>query len=170
MPSAPHNTRKALFVMWSLDHQALRAQTAGRFDEEERLTEQLSAIGPSAAGHVGRVLGINRTTMIRREQGRLGKLEMAARQRVARYPDLATCRIALAWIYTETGHSDEARREFETVTRRARRFSTIGCVRTTSCWDITSAPRFEPGIAASTSRARHTRRSGGSDRSYGGAQ
>ena len=91
----------------------MRALMEGRFVDSERLAQEALAIGQrlqteNAAG----IFGLQMFTL-RREQGRLKELEPVVRYFVQQHTVAGSWRPGLALIYSELGHEQEARAEFE---------------------------------------------------------
>ncbi len=105
--------RQPLYVWQAIVWRAMRALLEGRLERAEELaTEALAAGAPAEAVtapqyHAMQLLGV------RREQGRIGELEQAARQMAASTPALPGWRAALATVLVESGQPEDARAELE---------------------------------------------------------
>ncbi|HUA72286.1 MAG TPA: AAA family ATPase [Solirubrobacteraceae bacterium] len=104
--------RQPLFEWNSILWRAMLALLAGSFDRAERLAaEALAAGAPAEAITVSQYYAIQ-VLGIRRDQGRMGELEAAARKMVEENPARPAWRAALATLLAEDGRLDEAREEF----------------------------------------------------------
>jgi tetratricopeptide (TPR) repeat protein len=105
--------RQPLFEWTSILWRAMRALLAGSLGQADRLASEALAAGAPAEAvtasqyHAIQLLGI------RRDQGRMGELEPAARQLVRDNPARPAWRAALANLLCEEGRLSEAREEFE---------------------------------------------------------
>jgi DNA-binding SARP family transcriptional activator len=107
-----HRLRQPLFEWNSILWRAMLALLAGSFDRAERLAaEALAAGAPAEAVTVSQYYAIQ-VLGIRRDQGRMGELEAAARKMVEENPARPAWRAALATLLAEDGRLDEAREEF----------------------------------------------------------
>ena len=105
--------RQALFEWNSLLWRAMRALLAGALDRADELAaEALAAGGPAEAVTATQYYSIQ-VLAIRRDQGRMGELEHAARQLVADNPGRPAWRAGLVNLLCEEGRLSEAREEFE---------------------------------------------------------
>ncbi len=105
--------RQPLYEWTSIMWRAMRAQLAGALDRADALaSEALAAGGPSEAVTSSQYHAIQ-VLAIRRDQGRMGELEAAARRLVADNPERPAWRAALANLLCEEGRLEEAREEFE---------------------------------------------------------
>jgi tetratricopeptide (TPR) repeat protein len=105
--------RQPLYEWTSIIWQAMRAMLAGALDRADELaSEALAAGGPAEAVTASQYRAIQ-VLAIRREQGRMGELEPAARRLVADNPERPAWRAALANLLCEEGRLEEAREEFE---------------------------------------------------------
>jgi hypothetical protein len=94
---------------------ASRVLLDGRFEEAERLAQQVLAIGqrPRAQNeNAVQLFGVQIYTL-RREQGRLQEMEAGIRGFVERYPAIPAWRCGVAWVHSELGREAEARSGFE---------------------------------------------------------
>jgi DNA-binding CsgD family transcriptional regulator/tetratricopeptide (TPR) repeat protein len=94
-------------------YRAMRALLDGRFDEAERLSQQVLVTGQRVQRPAAVQAFALMTFLIRREQGRLPELEEAVAGFVQQYPALPGWRSALAAIDIEAGKLAAARAEFE---------------------------------------------------------
>jgi DNA-binding SARP family transcriptional activator len=105
--------RQPLYEWTSIMWRAMRALLVGGLDRADGLAaEALAAGGPAEAVTASQYHAIQ-VLAIRREQGRMGELEPAARRLVADNPERPAWRAALANLLCEEGRLDEAREEFE---------------------------------------------------------
>ena len=108
-----NQTRQTLFEWNSLVWRAMRALLAGSLDRADRLaSEALAAGAPAEAVTAAQYYAIQ-VLGIRRDQGRMGELEQAARQLVEDNPGRPAWRAALATLLCQEGRLSEAREEFE---------------------------------------------------------
>ena len=104
--------RQPLFEWNSILWRAMRALLSGSLSLADQLAaEALAAGAPAEAVTVSQYYAIQ-LLGIRREQGRMGELEPAARQMVEENPDRPAWRAGLATLLCEEGRLDEAREEF----------------------------------------------------------
>jgi tetratricopeptide (TPR) repeat protein len=105
--------RQPLFEWTSIIWRSMRALLAGELDLADRLAgEALAAGAPAEAVTASQYRSIQ-LLAIRRDQGRMGELERAARQLVADNPGRPAWRAALANLLCEEGRLDEAQEEFD---------------------------------------------------------
>lgn len=105
--------RQTLFEWNSLLWRAMRALLAGGLDRADELAaEALAAGAPSEAVTATQYYSIQ-LLAIRRDQGRMGELEGAARQLVSDNPGRPAWRAGLANLLCEEGRLSEAREEFD---------------------------------------------------------
>jgi tetratricopeptide (TPR) repeat protein len=105
--------RQTLFEWTGIIWRAMRALLAGELERADRLaSEALAAGAPAEAVTASQYYAIQ-VLAIRRDQGRMGELEQAARQLVADNPGRPAWRAALANLLCEEGKLEEAREEFE---------------------------------------------------------
>jgi tetratricopeptide (TPR) repeat protein len=105
--------RQPLFEWNSILWRAMRALLAGSLERADRLaSEALAAGAPAEAVTASQYYAIQRLG-IRREQGRMGELELSARQLVEDNPGRPAWRAALATLLCEEGRLVEARVEFD---------------------------------------------------------
>ena len=105
--------RQPLFEWNVLLWEGMRALLTGSLDRADQLASQaLAAGGPAEALTATQYYAIQ-LLAIRREQGRMGELEHAARRLVADNPSRPAWRAALATLLCEEGRLPEAEEEFE---------------------------------------------------------
>jgi len=105
--------RQPLFEWNSLLWEAMRALLGGALGRADRLAaEALAAGGPAEAVTASQYYAIQ-LLAVRRDQGRMGELEPAARQLVADNPGRPAWRAALTNLLCEEGRLAEAEEEFE---------------------------------------------------------
>jgi len=110
--------RQPLFEWNSILWGAMRALLSGALDRAEHLaSEALAAGGPAEAATVMQYYSIQ-LLAIRREQGRMGEIEPAARRFATEHPDRPAWRVALADTLSQEGRLSEAREEFERLAAR----------------------------------------------------
>jgi tetratricopeptide (TPR) repeat protein len=90
-------------------YRALMALLEGRLAEAEVLIADARALGRRAQGWNAVVTYRLQLFVLRREQGRLGEIEVLLRLSADEYPTYPIWRCALAQMGTELGHVDEAR-------------------------------------------------------------
>jgi tetratricopeptide (TPR) repeat protein len=105
--------RQPLFEWNLLLWRAMRALMRGELDDADRLAAVALAAGAPAEAVTASQYHAIQLLAIRRDQGRMGELEPAARQLVADNPSRPAWRAALANLLCEEGRPDEAREEFE---------------------------------------------------------
>ncbi len=105
--------RQSLFEWTSLIWRAMRAVLAGTLDRAERLAAEALAAGAPAEAVTASQYHAIQILAVRREQGRMGELEVAARRMVSENPGRLAWRAALANLLCEEGRLDEARDEFD---------------------------------------------------------
>ncbi|HEX4280931.1 MAG TPA: AAA family ATPase [Solirubrobacteraceae bacterium] len=104
--------RQPLFEWNALMWRAMRALLAGSLSLADQLAaEALAAGGPVEAVTASQYYAIQ-LLGIRRDQGRMGELEQAARKLVEENPARPAWRAAVATMLCEEGRLDEAREEF----------------------------------------------------------
>jgi len=103
---------------------ATRALVAGRFAEAEHSARQALEFGERAGSPGALMTYAMQVFAIRRDQGRLQELEGAVQSFVEQFPALRWL-MALAYLHSQVGREDEARREFEGLA--ANDFSDIPC-------------------------------------------
>jgi len=105
--------RQPLYLWQAAVWRAMRALLEGSLDQAEELAaEALAAGGPAEGVTAAQYYGIQ-LLAIRREQGRMGEVEQAARQMVASNPIRPAWRAALATVLWESDQPAEARAELE---------------------------------------------------------
>jgi tetratricopeptide (TPR) repeat protein len=92
---------------------AMRALLRGELDTAEPLAQRALEIGARAESVTAPHYFAIQVLWLRREQGRAGELEAAARDFVERFPALPAWGAALAAILCEEGRLDEARAELD---------------------------------------------------------
>ncbi len=105
--------RQPLYVWHAMVWRSMRASLAGHLEEAEELAGTALAAGARAEAGIAPQYYAIQLLAIRREQQRMSELEEAARGMVARNPRLPAWRAALATLMLESGHTSEARSEFE---------------------------------------------------------
>ena len=105
--------RQPLFEWNSLLWRAMRALLAGALDRADQLAAEALAAGAPAEAVTATQYYSIQVLAIRRDQGRMGELEQAARQLVADNPGRPAWRAGLASLLCEEGRLEEAREEFE---------------------------------------------------------
>ena len=99
---------------WTLTlWRAMRSLLAGSLEPAERMAAEAFAAGAPAEAVTASQYHAIQLLAIRRDQGRFGELEQAARQLVAANPARPAWRAALANLLCEEGRLSEARQEFE---------------------------------------------------------
>jgi predicted ATPase/DNA-binding SARP family transcriptional activator/tetratricopeptide (TPR) repeat protein len=105
--------RESLYEWSTIVWRAMSALLAGQLERADVLaSEALAAGAPAEAVTASQYYSIQ-VLGIRREQGRMGELEHAARKLVDDNPGRPAWRAALATLLCEEGRLDEAREEFE---------------------------------------------------------
>jgi eukaryotic-like serine/threonine-protein kinase len=97
-------------------HHAIRAASAGRFDEAAELNAQSAEIGRQIRGSVSELAGSAQLLMIRLLQGRLPEFSQPLRELAAARPEMVGYRCALAAMLVQAERSAEARDELEWLT------------------------------------------------------
>jgi hypothetical protein len=97
-------------------HHGIRAGTAGRFEEAERLNAQAATIALRVGGTIGELAAIAQLLAIRIQQGRLAELEDTVRTLANRQPGMIAVQCVLAMILVQTGRHTQARAELERLT------------------------------------------------------
>ena len=105
--------RQPLFEWTSIIWRAMRALLAGELELADRLAGEALAAGAPAEAVTASQYRLIQLLAIRRDQGRMGELERAARQLVADNPGRPAWRAALANLLCEEGRLDEAQEEFD---------------------------------------------------------
>jgi eukaryotic-like serine/threonine-protein kinase len=105
--------RQPLYLWNAAMWRAMRALLDGHLGRADELASEALAAGLQGEGVTALRYYEIQLLAIRREQGRIGELESAARQLVAANPQLPAWRAALATLLCEAGGHDEARYEFE---------------------------------------------------------
>ena len=94
-------------------HHAIRAASAGRFEEAAALNARSAEIGRQVRGSVSELAGSAQFLMIRLLQGRLPELEQPLRGLAASRPEMIGYRCALAVMLMQAGRGAEAEDELE---------------------------------------------------------
>ena len=106
--------RQPLFEWTAIIWRSMRALLAGELELADRLAGRgARGRSPGRSGHRVAVPRSIQLLAIRRDQGRMGELERAARQLVADNPGRPAWRAALANLLCEEGRLDEAQEEFD---------------------------------------------------------
>jgi tetratricopeptide (TPR) repeat protein len=109
--------RQPLYIWQAGVWRAMRALMDGGLEQAEELaTEALAAGAPAESVTAPQYYAVQ-LLAIRREQGRIGELEQAARQMVASNPDRPAWRAALATMLWESDQLADARVELERLAR-----------------------------------------------------
>ena len=108
-----NQTRQTLFEWNSLVWRAMRALLAGSLNRADRLASEALAAGAPAEAVTASQYYAVQVLGIRRDQGRMGELEQAARQLVDENPGRPAWRAALATLLCDEDRVSEAREEFE---------------------------------------------------------
>lgn len=104
--------------LWQLGmYRAMLALFEGRLAESETLAQQAFEVGRTADPDNSIQMYSVQLFAIRREQGRVDEMVGATKALVEQYPAIPAWRTGLAFLYTEVGQMEEARREFETLAR-----------------------------------------------------
>jgi tetratricopeptide (TPR) repeat protein len=109
--------RQPLYLWQASVWRAMRALLQGSLAQAEELAAEALAAGGPAEGVTATQYYAIQLLAIRREQGRLGELEQAARQMVASNPIRPAWRAALATMLWESDRLEEAREELEQLAR-----------------------------------------------------
>jgi DNA-binding SARP family transcriptional activator/tetratricopeptide (TPR) repeat protein len=105
--------RQPLFEWTSIIWRSMRALLAGELEPADRLAGEALAAGAPAEAVTASQYHAIQLLAIRRDQGRFGELERAARQLVADNPGRPAWRAALANLLCEEGRLSEAQEEFD---------------------------------------------------------
>jgi DNA-binding SARP family transcriptional activator len=105
--------RQPLYRWQATVWRAMRALLDGRLQQAEELAGDALAAGAPAADVAAAQYYAIQLLATRREQGRMGELERAARQMVANNPTRPAWRAALAVVLCESGRLGQARVELE---------------------------------------------------------
>lgn len=111
-----HELRQPRAMVFLPLHHAIRAATAGRFDEALELNARSAEIGRQVRGSVSELAGSAQLVMIRLLQGRLPELEQPLRAMAASRPEMVGYRCALAAMLVQAGRPAEAQNELERLT------------------------------------------------------
>ena len=88
---------------------AMLALLDGRFDEAERLAIQALNLGRDRSDGLAAQAFAAQISAIRREQGRLHEMEPIIKSYVEQFPGLTFARCGLAFCYSESGRTEDAR-------------------------------------------------------------
>ena len=102
-----------LYRWWTAVMRCTRAQIAGDFALAEKLAGEALELGQRGQAESATNYYAMALFNIRREQGRLGELEVAVRRFIEMYPAIPAWRCTLALLLVELGRPDEARGVFE---------------------------------------------------------
>jgi len=105
--------RQPLYLWNAAVWRAMRALLAGRLELADELAAVALGTGGRSEARAATQYYAMQLLAIRREQDRMAELEQPAREQVASNPLIRGWRAALMTLLWETGHHDEARREFE---------------------------------------------------------
>jgi tetratricopeptide (TPR) repeat protein len=105
--------RQPLYLWQVAVWRTMRALLDGKLQEAEDLASEALAGGAPGEGVTAAQYYAIQLLAVRREQGRMGELEQAARQLVEANPRRPAWRAVLATILSESGRANEARAEFE---------------------------------------------------------
>lgn len=114
--------------------QSMRALMEGRFDEAERLNQQVFGFAQEMERRSIFLAASAQLLTLKREQGRLGEIRDVVEGAVAEYPELPAWRSALAVLYMELGLEVEARGELEFLAR-----DNFGALPRDSSWLVSTA-------------------------------
>ncbi|MFI5316757.1 MAG: ATP-binding protein, partial [Myxococcota bacterium] len=92
---------------------ALRALLDGQLEEAERLARERFELIQAAGFSNASMFFAIQLAGVRREQGRLGELELGLRSIAAQLPNMPTWRATLAFLYAEDERAEPARAELE---------------------------------------------------------
>ena len=105
--------RQPLYVWNAAVWRAMRALLEGRLEQADRLAAEALAIGSHAETVTAPQYYAIQLLGIRQEQGRMGELEVPARELVASNPHRPAWRAALAALLADGDRSEEAQREVD---------------------------------------------------------
>jgi eukaryotic-like serine/threonine-protein kinase len=108
--------RLPLYFWFAATWRAMLAALAGDFDAAERLAEAALAIGEVAEPENAVPCYSGLLYILRRERGQLGPIADMLREQSEVAENSEPHRSGMAFIYAETGHFDESRREMSTLT------------------------------------------------------
>jgi predicted ATPase/tetratricopeptide (TPR) repeat protein len=109
--------RQPLYIWQAVVWRAMRALLEGGLEQAEELAAEALGAGAPAESVTAPQYYAVQLLAIRREQGRIGELEQAARQMVASNPNRPAWRAALATMLWESGRLADARVELERLAR-----------------------------------------------------
>jgi DNA-binding SARP family transcriptional activator/tetratricopeptide (TPR) repeat protein/energy-coupling factor transporter ATP-binding protein EcfA2 len=109
--------RQPLYVWNAAVWRAMQELLAGRLEPAERLASAALAAGHQTESVTAPQYYAAQLLAIRREQGRIGELEGAARTLVRENPHRPAWRAGLATLLWDTGRHEEARGEFDALSR-----------------------------------------------------
>jgi len=105
--------RQPFYRWWAKVLQVMRALLEGRLAEAEHLAQQALVLGQQVqAPDAVQAFGAHMASL-RHEEGRFQELEGAIKAFVEQHPTVPAWRGVLAYLYYESGHQAEARREFD---------------------------------------------------------
>jgi DNA-binding SARP family transcriptional activator len=110
--------RQPLYLWNAAVWRAMRALLEGRLEDADRLATEALATGSHDETVTAPQYYAGQLLAIRREQGRIGELEQAARAMVDSNPARPTWRAALASLLVETDRADEAIGQLDTIAAR----------------------------------------------------
>jgi tetratricopeptide (TPR) repeat protein len=94
----------------------IRAGTAGRFEEVERLNAEAMQIGLGVSGTVAHLAAMAQLLAMRLQQGRVAELEGPVTAMANAHPGMIAMHCVRVLILAQTGRDEEARAEFERIT------------------------------------------------------
>jgi tetratricopeptide (TPR) repeat protein len=94
----------------------IRAGTAGRFEEVERLNAEAMEIGHGVRGTVAHLAAMAQLLAIRLQQGRVAELEDPVTAMANAHPGMIAMHCVRALILAQTARHEEARAEYERIT------------------------------------------------------
>jgi class 3 adenylate cyclase/tetratricopeptide (TPR) repeat protein len=94
---------------------SMRTLFEGRFADCEPMIARVLATGQSQTGNIGMQVYGAQMFALRWMQGRLAEVESLFKTLVDQSPNIPTFRVALAFLYSELGRDDDARRELDTL-------------------------------------------------------
>jgi class 3 adenylate cyclase/predicted negative regulator of RcsB-dependent stress response len=105
--------RRPLYHGWTLVFRAARAVACGRYEQAERLIEEVLPLAERSQDETMIEFRILLLAQLRREQGRLEEAESLYDELAERFAAVAAWRAPLAHIYCDMGREADARDEFE---------------------------------------------------------
>jgi DNA-binding SARP family transcriptional activator/tetratricopeptide (TPR) repeat protein len=109
--------RQPLYLWNAAIWRAMQELLAGRLEAAERLAAEALTAGYQPESAIAPQYYAAQLLAIRREQGRIGELEDAARTLVSENPHRPAWRAAVATMLWDTGRHEEARGEFEALSQ-----------------------------------------------------